>query len=70
MLGRLEMDTDACIAAFIKISERVFQKPQIEPSRSKFDAYELERAVQDLLADQGWDVDTLLWSEESSKCKV
>jgi hypothetical protein len=70
MLGRLEMQIDACIEAFIKISELVFQKPQIEATRAKFDAKELERAVQDLLVAQGQDVNALLWSEENTRCKV
>ena len=61
MLGRLEMEVDECIAAYIQLMKKIFRKPSkwnlaasvfgnIEP---RFDASKLEGAINEVIRGQG-----------------
>lgn len=75
MLGRLEMDVDACIEAYLTLSHRIFQKKRNAVSKrlkiqGRFDSTELEGAIKDILAQRNMDPDTPLLGPPESKCKV
>ena len=76
MLGRLRMSVEECIAAYIDLSSRVFQKKHVMPitSRGKvkarYSSKELQRAIEDVLAAQDLDKDTLLKDTSPQACKV
>lgn len=74
MLGRLQMTVNECIAAYISLSDRVFEKKRHRIGtkgklKGRFDAVELERAIKQILRDRGLDEDELLKMEEAP-CKV
>jgi hypothetical protein len=60
MLGRLEMDIDDCIMAYIKLMKMIFDKPskrgpfsvfgKIKP---RFDANKLESAINEVIHNHG-----------------
>jgi hypothetical protein len=76
MLGRLKMDIDACIAAYIDMSDRIFQKKHHRVNakngkvQGRFDSAELERAIKEIIKSQGLDEDTLLMDLPDASCKV
>lgn len=75
MLGRLEMDVDSCIDAYLTLSDRVFQKKRQWMSmkgkaQGRFDSDELERAIKQILVEQGRDPEELLRIPGKPKCKV
>jgi hypothetical protein len=57
MLGRLEMDVDECIAAYIQLMKRIFQKPSnwnltanlLGNIKPRFDASKLEGAIDQVI---------------------
>ena len=61
MLGRLEMDVDECIIAYVRLMKMIFEKPsarsplkslfgKIEP---RFNASKLEGAINEVIRGQG-----------------
>ncbi|KAI9768121.1 MAG: hypothetical protein M1839_004202 [Geoglossum umbratile] len=75
MLGRLQMTIDACIDAYVLLSDRVFQKKRQRVSmgsrvQGRFDTEELERAVKATITRQGFEEDVLLKDSPNAKCKV
>lgn len=60
MLGRLEMDVDECIAAYIKLMKIIFDKPSkrglssiIGKIKPQFDATKLESAINEVITSSG-----------------
>ncbi|KAJ5993903.1 FabD/lysophospholipase-like protein [Penicillium sp. IBT 35674x] len=60
MLGRLEMDVDECIAAYIKLMKIIFDKPLkrglssiIGKIKPQFDATKLESAINEVITSSG-----------------
>jgi hypothetical protein len=60
MLGRLEMDVDACIAAYSELMKAVFEEPSswLPVSwrgnvKARFDSAKLRSAVNDVVASSG-----------------
>lgn len=75
MLGRLRMSVADCIAAYLKLSERVFRKKQHRvtfkvQTQGRFDSEELARAVREVVTQQGLPEDALLKDEPNTTCKV
>jgi len=70
MLGRLRMSIEDCEAAYLKLSERIFQPRHSKfnfqrtttflQADGKFDATVLEKAIQETLVENGYDQDLLL----------
>ncbi|KAJ5970810.1 FabD/lysophospholipase-like protein [Penicillium vulpinum] len=77
MLGRLEMDVDECIAAYIKLMKMIFDKPskpgllgifgKIKPV---FDAKKLEDAINEVINDCGAKPTDLFNDEAGWGCRV
>lgn len=75
MLGRLRMTVDDCIGAYTSLSNRVFEKKGYPVNikgkiRARFDTAELERAIEQIVEDGGFDSDTLLKDSSDASCKV
>ncbi|RAO73453.1 uncharacterized protein BHQ10_009465 [Talaromyces amestolkiae] len=77
MLGRLEMDVDECIKAYVKLMERVFKdKLRMVPLgwkleiKSKFNQNELKAAILDVLTEHDVDENTLFNDGKDRKCRV
>lgn len=75
MLGRLQMTVDECIDAYISLSDRVFQKRRHRVTikghvQGRFDSEELEKAIKEIVAQQGLEQDALLKDSPDAKCKV
>jgi hypothetical protein len=75
MLGRLRMSVADCIAAYLKLSERVFRKTRHRVTvkgriQGRFDSDELARAIREALKQQGLPEDALLKDEPGTMCKV
>ena len=75
MLGRLRMTVDDCINAYTSLSDEVFEKKSHRVNingklQGRFDAAELERAVKKILADRGFDENTLFKESPDVSCKV
>jgi hypothetical protein len=75
MLGRLRMDVDSCIDAYIDLSDAVFQKVKHRVTlggkvQGRFDSAELERAIKTIVQSQIHDENALLKDEAGTNCKV
>ncbi|KAI9891753.1 MAG: hypothetical protein M1814_002503 [Vezdaea aestivalis] len=76
MLGRLEMDIDECIHAFVSLSERVFKKKHFPIRingrvRGKFGTGELEKCIKEIVRQKLPEGDNaLLKGPIDQKCKV
>ena len=75
MLGRLRMSTTDCIGAYLSISDRVFQKKRHRVSvrgkiQGRFDSQELEKAIKEVIVEQGLDEGALLKDASADACKV
>lgn len=75
MLGRLQLTVDACIDAYVLLSDRIFQKQRHRFTltgqiQGRFDSDELELAIKEIIAQQGLDKDALLKDSPSPKCNV
>ena len=75
MLGRLRMSVADCIAAYLKLSERVFRKTRHRVTvkgqvQGRFDSEELARAIREVVKQQGLSEDALLKDEPDARCKV
>jgi hypothetical protein len=77
MLGRLEMDVDECIMAYIKLMKKIFGKPskrgvsslfgKIKP---QFDASKLEDAINEVISDCGAKPTDLFNDQANRSCRV
>ena len=76
MLGRLRMSIEECIAAYVELSSRVFQKRHIMPVtvngkvKARYSSKELQCAIEDVVAARHLDKDTLLKDTSPQACKV
>jgi hypothetical protein len=76
MLGRLRMSVEECIAAYVELSSRVFQKKHIMPVtvrgkvRARYSSKELQHAIEDVVAAHHLDKDALLKETSPQACKV
>ncbi|KAH1288733.1 hypothetical protein KXW31_009190 [Aspergillus fumigatus] len=75
MLGRLKMNVDQCIDAYVRISKQAFSRKNYLPItlqgefRARFDSKTLEEALKAVVVEQGLDEDALLWDPDTS-CRV
>jgi len=81
MLGRLKMDTEDCITAYLQISRDVFQpkKKRFDilgrasdalKVRGRFDSEALKKGIQKIVVQAGEDVDSKLKAEDEPRCRV
>ena|SRR5277367_34932 len=79
MLGRLEMDIDACINSYLELSSSIFQKKstsivgrlrEVYSARGRFDSRALEEAVKKIVISRGLSADATLSFGEEPKCKT
>ncbi|KAJ5460999.1 uncharacterized protein N7458_002551 [Penicillium daleae] len=75
MLGRLHMTVDECIDKYTSLSDEVFEKKSHRVTirgkiQGRFDAAKLEQKIKQMLADRGFDQDTLLKDSPDSCCKI
>jgi hypothetical protein len=75
MLGRLQMSVDDCIDAYVSMSDRIFQKKRHRVTikgkvQGRFDSDELERAIKEIVVNQGREENALLKDSPDAKCKV
>jgi hypothetical protein len=70
------MDIDACIAAYVYMSDKIFQKKHHRVNfrdgtvQGKFDSAALELAMKEIIMSQGLDEDALLMDLPDAPCKV
>jgi hypothetical protein len=75
MLGRLKMDVASCIEAYIRLCKTIFSDKKTLPVhfnfniRARFKAAPLEKAIKDIISEQGRHEDDLL-KEPDGRCKV
>jgi len=79
MLGRLEMDIDACINCYLELASSIFRKKstsvvgrlrEVYSARGRFDSRALEEAVKKIIISRGLSVDATLSCGEEAKCKT
>lgn len=76
MLGRLEMDVDECIAAYIELMKTVFEKKSRIPfslkgkTKARFDSVKLKGAVEKVVTDHKALTTTLFNDGTNRACKV
>jgi patatin-like phospholipase/acyl hydrolase len=81
MLGRLKMDIEACIEAYLQISKGVFQPRKNKfdligrandalKVRGRFDSEALKREIQRIVAQAGEKEEAKLRVEAKPKCRV
>jgi len=73
LLGRLQMDVDACITAYSKLAGDVFRKKKWTfplTTRGKFDTKRLETAVKSILKERGISEDALFNDQIDRKVKT
>lgn len=75
MLGRLRMDVSSCIEAYSRLSDSVFRKVAHRVTlkgnvQARFDSHALERAIKEIVKQQGLHEDALLKENMDSGCKV
>ena len=78
MLGRLEMDIDACINSYLELAGSIFQKPPsivrrlrgVYSARGRFNSRALEEAVKKIVISRGLSADETLSLAEEPKCKT
>ncbi|KAI9892414.1 MAG: hypothetical protein M1814_001371 [Vezdaea aestivalis] len=75
MLGRLKMDVQECMDAYVDMSDQIFQKKHNRVSvrgkfQGRFDSDELERCIKKIIRDHGFDENELLKDLPDASCKV
>jgi hypothetical protein len=77
MLGRLEMDIDECIEAYLELSGWVFRPSWWRSPldwrlrlRPRFDSESLEKSIKDIVYACTGDEDSLLMVEDDPECKM
>ena len=75
MLGRLQMDVDDCIEAYVRLADRVFKKtgPPLDlccQVQSRFNTKALEQEIKGLVRRQTGTENSLLKNEDDASCKV
>lgn len=70
------MTIDECIRAYAGLSDRVFQKIHHRVKlgsgeiQARFDTFELERAIKEIIVDMGLQENELLKETQEATCKV
>jgi hypothetical protein len=77
MLGRLEMDVDECIAAYVRLMKTIFEKPSkwslyslFGKIESRFDARKLEEAINQVISSCGVDPTDRFNDQTGRGCRV
>ncbi|KAJ5888167.1 FabD/lysophospholipase-like protein [Penicillium taxi] len=77
MLGRLEMDVDECIMAYIKLMKMIFDKPSKQSLsrlfgkiKPRFDAHKLESAINEVIKNCGAQPTDLFNDQADRTCRV
>lgn len=75
MLGRLRMDVQDCIDAYIRLADKVFTKEHHRVNwkgniQGRFDHTTLETVIKDVIKAAGYQPDALLKDQSSNACKV
>jgi hypothetical protein len=75
MLGRLKMNIDECIDAYLSLSDSIFEKKRHRVTvkgkiQGRFDSEELARVVKKVVKRQGLEEDALLKDSSDAGCKV
>jgi hypothetical protein len=75
MLGRLKMNIDECIDAYLSLSDSIFEKKRHRVTvkgkiQGRFDSEELTRVVKEVVKRQGLEEDALLKDSSETGCKV
>ena len=75
MLGRLRMNIDDCINAYISLSDRIFRKKGHRVTikgniQGRFDSDELSQAIKEVVTAQKLSEDALLKDISDDACKV
>lgn len=81
MLGRLEMDVESAIAAYLEFSESIFERKRSKASvfsilsdftkmKGRFSTANLERCVKRLVESRLGDENATLLSSSEQECKV
>jgi hypothetical protein len=77
MLGRLEMDVDACIAAYVELMKSIFSQKTgwfpiniLGKTRARFDSSKLEGAIKEVISRNGGSADDLFNDGFDRGCKV
>ncbi|KEF57531.1 uncharacterized protein A1O9_05448 [Exophiala aquamarina CBS 119918] len=77
MLGRLEMDVDACIYAYTELIKVVFKEKRHRAPfswkgrvQARFDSAKLRAAIEEVIRSQGYDPNEKFNDEETCGCRV
>lgn len=77
MLGRLEMDVDECIAAYVQLMKNIFEKPSkrsfyslFGKIESQFDTTKLEEAINQVISSCGVGPADLFNDQTERGCRV
>ena len=75
MLGRLKMNINECIEAYLSLSDRILQKKRHSVGihgkiQSRFDSEELGKIVKEVIKSKGLDEGSLLKDVPETSCKV
>lgn len=75
MLGRLHMDVDECIEAYIRLADRVFKKtgPPLNLCcrvQSRFNTKALEQEINGIVRRYTGSENSVLHNEDTTSCKV
>lgn len=78
MLGRLEMDVDECIMAYVKLMKKIFEKPLkwshlkslLSKIESQFDANKLEDAISEVIYGCGTSIIEPFSNQTEHGCRV
>lgn len=80
MLGRLEMDVESCIQAYLGMSAKIFGSPKKKNIFTslrdkwnmieKFDSTILEKCIKEIIKTKTGDEDTLMKQNNNPRCKV
>lgn len=75
MLGRLRMDVDDCIAAYVRLADRVFKKTAAPINmcctvQSRFNTKALEQEIKSLVRRETGSENTFFKDEDDDSCKV
>ena len=75
MLGRLKMDVSTCIDVYLNLSSLIFQQVAHRVTwrgsiQARFDSAVLQRAIKDIIKEQGLDEEELFREVEEPRCKV
>lgn len=78
MLGRLEMDVDECIMAYVTLTKKIFEKPSkwshlkslFGNIESRFDTNKLEDAISEVIYGRGTSIIEPFNNQAEHGCRV